>query len=79
MSDKVGDLIQCLIENVVEDPDSVNVDEQQRRQGVQYVVKVAPNDVGRLIGKDGNVINAIRKVVDAADGEERAQVKVLTD
>ena len=80
MSENVGDLVQCLVENVVDDPDSVSIEEQSRRDGTQYLVKVAQSDVGRLIGKGGNVINAIRQIVDAkSERGARAQVKIVTE
>ena len=46
-----------------------------------YNVTVAPNDVGRIIGKDGRVITCVRQLVGAAGSKHRqkAIVKVLTD
>jgi uncharacterized protein len=77
--------LKPLVENVVKltvfEPESVSVDERNDRGTHVYTVKVAPNDVGRVIGKDGRVITCIRQLVSAAGAKAhlRTVVKVLTD
>ena len=46
-----------------------------------YTVSVAPNDVGRVIGKDGRVISSVRQLVGAAGAKSRFKtvVKVASD
>ena len=72
--------VEALIKDLVEEPDSVNVEEADDRGVKLYNVTVAPNDVGRIIGKDGRVITCVRHVVGAAASKrrEKAVVKVLT-
>lgn len=72
---------ESIVKLCVNEPDSVSVSESADRSGKLLTVTVAPNDVGRLIGKDGRVISCIRQVVGAAAGKShsRAQVKVRTD
>jgi predicted RNA-binding protein YlqC (UPF0109 family) len=73
-------LVESLVKNLVEEPESVSVEETTDR-GVQlFNVTVAPNDVGRIIGKDGRVITCVRHIVGAAGSKKRQKtvVKVLT-
>ena len=63
---------------LVEDPDSVEVEVEERRNGgIAVRMHVAPGDMGRVIGKRGRVAHAIRTVVRAAaarDGVSDADV-----
>ncbi|MBL8088665.1 MAG: KH domain-containing protein [Chthonomonas sp.] len=74
-------LVQHLVQSIVAEPDVVNVDEKKDRDGVTYFVRVSPNDVGKVIGKSGRVVSAIRYVVSAAAAKARlkAFVKVVTE
>lgn len=74
-------LVQKIVELLVAEPEAVSVEEEQDRDGLTYFVRVAPNDVGKVIGKNGRVIQAVRFVVSAvaAKSRERAYVKVVTD
>ncbi len=74
-------LVRHLVEQLVDEPDVVTVSEQKEREGVVYLVSVAPNDVGRVIGKNGRVVAAIRQFVSAVAAKERqrAYVKIVTD
>ncbi len=80
MADNHLDLVEHLVKCVVTEPESVSVDAKPDRDGITYFVTVAPNDVGKVIGKSGRVISAIRYVVSAAAGKarQRAFVKVVT-
>jgi len=59
----------------------VQVTEGRDRAGTIYTVRVSPNDVGRIIGKEGRVITCIRHMVSAAAAKARLRVtvKVVTD
>ncbi|MBL8047682.1 MAG: KH domain-containing protein [Chthonomonas sp.] len=74
-------LVQKIVELLVAEPEAVSVEEEHDRDGLTYHVRVAPNDVGKVIGKNGRVIQAVRFVVSAvaAKNRERAYVKVVTD
>ena len=74
------ELVETLIKYLVEEPDSVNVTETTDRGTKLYNVTVAPNDVGRVIGKDGRVITCVRHFVAAAGSKNRQKtvVKVVT-
>ncbi len=78
---KYAKLVEHLVKNIVSEPDSVEVETTQERDGAVYYVTVEPNDVGKMIGKNGRVITAIRHVASAAaaKGQQKAYVKINTD
>lgn len=70
-------VLEYLARSVVDDPDSVEVEvEEGRRGGLQLSVRVAPDDMGRVIGRRGRVANAIRTVVRAAAVRDDVRVDV---
>ncbi|MCW5936040.1 MAG: KH domain-containing protein [Fimbriimonadaceae bacterium] len=77
----LSDFVQRLVELTVLEPDSVSVQQSADRGATIYLVSVAPNDVGRVIGKDGRVITCIRQLVSAAGAKakQRTVVKVVTE
>jgi predicted RNA-binding protein YlqC (UPF0109 family) len=74
-------LVQHLVSEIVSEPEVVTVEQSADRDGTTYFVKVAPTDVGKVIGKSGRVVSCIRYVVSAAAAKNRhkAYVKVITD
>ncbi|MGQ9456516.1 MAG: KH domain-containing protein [Armatimonadota bacterium] len=69
-------LIEILVRALVDSPDSVVVEEVKEDGSITYRVTVAPDDVGKVIGKDGRVANAIRTVAKAAALKEHKNVYV---
>ncbi len=59
------DLVEYLVRHLVDHPDRVRVQERRGREGPVYWVEVDPLDKGRVIGKGGRVIEAVRTVVRA--------------
>lgn len=60
------DLVDFLVTELVDDPDAVEVTESRDERGLRYTVHVAPDDMGKVIGKGGRTAKAIRAVVRAA-------------
>ena len=60
------ELVEFLARALVEDPDSVQVEEVEENGDLVLEVTVGGDDLGRLIGKGGRVANAIRTVAKAA-------------
>jgi uncharacterized protein len=69
-------VVEHVTRNVAEDPDAVEIDVTERRQDVQLLVHASPADMGRLIGKRGRVIQALRQVVRAAGAAEGIKANV---
>jgi predicted RNA-binding protein YlqC (UPF0109 family) len=60
------ELVDFLVSELVDDPDAVEVTESEDDRGMRYTVRVAPDDMGKVIGKGGRTANAIRAIVRAA-------------
>ena len=60
------ELVEFLARELVDDPDSVSVTESQDQRGTLITVHVAPDDMGKVIGRGGRTAKAIRSVVRAA-------------
>jgi len=66
------ELVEFIAKSLVDNPDLVEVTEVPGRTSVIIELKVAPEDMGRVIGKDGRVANALRtllKVMAAREGK----------
>jgi predicted RNA-binding protein YlqC (UPF0109 family) len=71
------ELVEFLARALVEDPDSVQVEELDEDGDLVLEVTVGRDDLGRLIGRGGRVANAIRTVAKAAS--TRAERRVLVE
>ncbi len=68
-------VLEYLVESLVDDPDSVSIDVDEGRV-VALRVRVAPDDMGRVIGRRGRIANAIRTVVRAAAAKDGVEADV---
>jgi uncharacterized protein len=73
--------VEELLRSVVENPDEVEIDEEVEDGTRIFYVRVNQDDVGKVIGKSGRVVSAVRCVVSAiaAKSREKAFVKIVTD
>jgi uncharacterized protein len=62
----VKELLEFLARELVDEPDAVEVTESQDDRGLLLSLHVAPDDMGKVIGKGGRTARAIRSVVRAA-------------
>ena len=67
---------EYLVKSIVDEPDGVVVEVDQRRNAVTMRVHVAPGDLGRVIGRGGRVVQAIRAVVRAAGARDGVEARV---
>jgi len=70
------DVCEYLVKAVVEEPDGVEVEVTERRGKSILEVRVAPGDMGRVIGKRGRIAQSIRTVVRAAAVRDGTDVDV---
>lgn len=56
------DVLTYILKAIVEKPEEIEIKEEQV-DGINYVVTVAKEDMGKVIGKNGKVIKAIRNVM----------------
>jgi predicted RNA-binding protein YlqC (UPF0109 family) len=62
----VKELLEYLARELVDDPDGVQVEEVEDDRGVLLTLRVAKDDMGKVIGRGGRTARAIRTVVKAA-------------
>ena len=73
------ELVKILVRALVDEPQEVEVTQVEGNKSVIIEVRAASGDVGKIIGKQGRIIRAIRTVVKAAAAKEgkRATVEIL--
>ena len=76
MAGKMKELVEVIAKSLVENPDEVTVTEKQSGKTTVVELKVAPSDMGKVIGKQGRIAKAIRAVVKAAASKEDKKVVV---
>ena len=70
------ELVEVIAKALVENPDQVVVTEKEDSGAIVIELKVAPQDMGKVIGKQGRIAKAIRSVVKAASAKETKRVLV---
>lgn len=70
------ELVKFLAQSLVENPDQVKVTETDGPEAVILELNVAPEDMGKVIGKQGRIAKAIRTVVKAATAKSDKPVFV---
>lgn len=70
------ELVEVIAKSLVDNPSLVNVNEVAGEQSIILELKVAPEDMGKIIGKQGRIAKAIRTVVKAAAIKENKRVVV---
>ena len=70
------ELVEVIAKSLVENPAEVTVTEKQSGKTTVVELKVAPSDMGKVIGKQGRIAKAIRAVVKAAASKEDKKVVV---
>jgi predicted RNA-binding protein YlqC (UPF0109 family) len=68
------ELIEYMAKSLVDDPDSVQVEEIEGTSATIYELRVSPEDMGRVIGKQGRVANAMRVLLRAAAARQGRRV-----
>jgi len=71
-----GAVLDYVARSIVDNPDSVVVETERDRRGTMLRLHVAPDDMGKVIGRRGRVAQAIRTVVRATAAREGAEVNV---
>jgi uncharacterized protein len=69
-----GELVEYLARRLVERPGEVRVEEEDEDGDLVIRLSVAPEDVGRVIGRSGRIVRALRTVVRACGAREDRRV-----
>ena len=72
----MAELLAYLARELVDDPEAVRVETEEREGALVLRLHVAPDDVGKVIGRGGRIIRALRTVVRASSTREGRRVLV---
>ncbi len=70
------ELVEVIARALVDNPDQVVVTQTEDEKGVNIELHVAPEDMGKVIGRQGRIAKAIRSVVKAASSKDNERVNV---
>jgi predicted RNA-binding protein YlqC (UPF0109 family) len=70
----LAEALEHLVRGIVANPDDVTVRDKQLRRGSLLEVRVNPDDLGKVIGRNGRTATALRTVVSALGGKGAARV-----
>ena len=70
----LADALEHLVAGIVSNPDDVTVRDKDLRRGRLLEVRVHPEDIGKVIGRQGRTARALRTVVGALAGNEQVRV-----
>ena len=72
-------LLTAIAQGLVSDPSAVSVEETEKDGQITLSLRVAPNDMGKVIGKQGKIAKAIRTVMHSACADTGKSVTVEID
>ncbi|MGJ3509351.1 RNA-binding protein [Enemella sp. A6] len=70
----LADALEHLVRGLVLNPDDVRVTDRDMRRGRMLEVRVHPDDVGKVIGRQGRTAGALRTVIGALSGREQVRI-----
>ena len=70
----LAEALEHLVRGIVKHPDEVSVRDKQLRRGPLLEVRVHPEDLGKVIGRNGRTATALRTVVNALGGRNGARI-----
>ncbi len=73
----MAELLEWLARRLVDDPEAVRVETEEREDAVVFRLQVGPDDVGKVIGRQGRIARALRSIVRA--GGARADRRYLLE
>jgi len=73
------EIVEYLARRLVDDPDAVEVEEVEQEGAVVVQLHVAPDDVGKVIGRQGRIARALRTIVraSAARRDQRVLLEII--
>ncbi len=73
----LADSLEHLVRGIVDSPDDVEVQSRNTRRGELLEVRVNPDDLGRVIGRNGRTAKALRSVIGALSNKGSVRVDVI--
>lgn len=73
---ELREVLTTVILSIIDDQNLLEIQEEEVESGVSFEVRVGPEDVGKIIGKNGRIANSIRTVMKAAGAKLSTKVMV---
>lgn len=70
------EMLETIIKSLVTDVDAVSINEVNGEQNTIFEVKVAENDMGKIIGREGRIANSIRTIMKALAAKENKKISI---
>ncbi len=70
------EILETILQNLVDNPEAINIVEKEENQEVLFEVSVAEGDMGKVIGKQGKVAKSIRTVMKSIAGKTHKKVTI---
>jgi len=68
--------LEYIVTQIVDDPEKVKIDQKEENGMINFTITVAPADMGKIIGKNGKVIRAIRNVVKISAIKQNKKINI---
>jgi uncharacterized protein len=68
--------LEYIVGQIVDNPDKVEINEQEDQGIINFTITVDPSDMGKIIGKNGKVIRAIRNVIKISAIKQNKKINV---
>ncbi len=69
-------VLEIVIKNLVDNKEKVSINEKENTKFIVYEVKVAKEDMGKVIGKQGKMAKAIRTLMKSVAGKEHKKINI---
>jgi hypothetical protein len=69
-------ILEFIVKNIVSNPDAVQVERKVDEMGVLLSLKVDPNDMAQIIGRQGSMAKALRTILKVAGAKNKARVNL---
>ena len=73
----MAEVLEWIVRRLVDEPDAVRVEREEREGAIVFHLHVAPDDVGKVIGRQGRIARALRSIVRA--GGARVEERYLLE
>ena len=68
--------LEYIVTQIVDNPEKVEINEQEDQGIINFTIMVAPSDMGKIIGKSGKVIRAIRNVIKISAIKQNKKINI---
>lgn len=69
-------ILEYIVSSIVENTESINIEESEEEGTIIFTIQVDPNELGKVIGKEGKVIRAIRNIMKIAAMKENKRIHI---